>query len=117
MPKEYYLLKRKNTAGEYIYHVAFLDDEIGKNGRPKYAKMISTKTTNLRTATRRAKRIATGESIEEAMQRLRAGEPEAVLFSNIALVLLLAIAIIASSSALPLFGLLAFKRPVKRRDK
>ncbi|GAB6091231.1 tyrosine-type recombinase/integrase [Spirochaeta dissipatitropha] len=39
---EFHLIKKKNKAGKPIYHVGFLSDQVGRNGKPTYKMMKST---------------------------------------------------------------------------
>ncbi|AFG37412.1 hypothetical protein [Spirochaeta africana] len=39
---EFHLIKKKNKKGKPIYHVGFLSDQLGRNGKPSYKLMKST---------------------------------------------------------------------------
>jgi integrase len=57
MSVDFHLLKRKDSKGKTIYHAAFLDAMPGKNGKPKYRAMRSTKTGRKDLAQKRAMQI------------------------------------------------------------
>ncbi len=71
MSVDYHLIKRKTKAGRTVYHAGFLDTRTGKNGKPRYRAMRSTKTGNKALARKRAQEMIAEGKVFAAKDSLR----------------------------------------------
>ena len=71
MGVDFHLLKRKNAKGKVVYHAAFLDDTLGKNGKRKYRAVKTTRCGNRSAAEKTARQMIAEGSVLAARDTLR----------------------------------------------